>query len=158
MKHGDWYYNQPIRMYETYISLRQSTLSWVWYFTIQYTLHNPKMKNPGKLGRIIPKSDYREREKWPRHTVYKALPMGDIGGFRGYTAYTDHSNGCETFRFIEKLFNFNDILFSLYFQAQNMPFLWVCFLQKDRWRPLMTSRNIITKQWLWNIQIYRKAI
>ena len=38
------------------------------------------MKNPGKLGRIIPKSDYREREKWPRHTVYKALPMGDIGG------------------------------------------------------------------------------
>ena len=34
------------------------------------------MKNPGKLGRIIPKSDYRERET----QCTKALPMGDNGG------------------------------------------------------------------------------
>ena len=37
-------------------------------------------------------------------------------GLRGYTAFTDHSNGCEMLKITEKRFISNNILLSSYFQ------------------------------------------
>ena len=47
--------------------------------TIQYTLYNSNTKNPRKLGSIIPKSDYRERNGRDTECT-KAHLMGDNGG------------------------------------------------------------------------------
>ena len=45
---------------------------------VQCSLHSSNPKNQGKLGRIIPKSDYRAGELTMTHCT-EVLPMGDNG-------------------------------------------------------------------------------